>query len=356
VSRDRSGWVPERLLRKLTVVLGAGASKGCGGTGIAATVKHEFCPPLVEELFDQRFDSILRRYGALAVHLDDVRTELKDPRVNFEKLLQEFYEAAERRDDRWSLDIPLYLRELLWTISDEYVEGSSKYDTLVQRVLSSPFDRVMFLNLNYDLFLEYALRDCNRHEFDSVDAYVRGNKKWMLIKPHGSVNWATVLENWPRYPSGDYKPFPSDLEEPPRFDSKIHVVLRAKYHPMGFYLAGVAERRLYPCMVVPVDNRKMKRFICPQEHEVRAKEFVQDCTTFLMIGFSGRDNDVLALLEGMPPESRVILVGLGDNEAVFERMCLESHGLSRQKAAIELLNDGFASFIESVAFKRLVAP
>jgi hypothetical protein len=159
---------------------GAGASKGCAGTGIAATVKHEYRPPLVEELFDQRFDSILRRYGALAVHLDDVRTELKDPRVNFEKLLQEFYEAAERRDDCWSLDIPLYLRDLLWTISDEYVEGSSKYDTLVQRVLSSPFDRVMFLNLNYDLFLEYALRDCNRHEFDAVDAYVPGNKKWLL--------------------------------------------------------------------------------------------------------------------------------------------------------------------------------
>ena len=141
-----------------------------------------------------------------------------------------------------------------------------------------------------------------------------------------------------------------------RGHQKVAPVLRARYHPKGFYLAGVAERRLYPCMVVPVDNPKMKRFICPQEHEARAKEFVQGCTTFLMIGFSGRDNDVVELLEGMPPESRVILVGRGDVEAVFERMCLETHGLCRQKAAIELHNDGFASFIESVAFKRLVAP
>lgn len=342
-------------MKRLTLVLGAGASKGCAGNGIAATVNHDFCPPLVQELFDRRFDSVLQRFGTLSVHLDDMRTELKKCDVNFERLLQEFYEAAERRDDRWPLDIPLYLRDLLWTISDAYVVGSSKYDTLVQRVLSSSFDKIMFLNLNYDLFLEYALRDCSRHEFDTVGAYIPDKKKWILIKPHGSVNWATVLENWPRYPSGDCKPFPSHLDEPPKFRSEIHVVLRATHHPKGFYLAGVSEHRLYPRMVVPVDDPKTKRFVCPQEHEERAKEFVDDCTTFLIIGFSGRDDDVVKLLQGMPSGSRVVLVSQGDVRKVFDRMRPGAQGLDSKGAVVELHNDGFASFVESGAFKELIA-
>ena len=139
---------------KLVVILGAGASRGCLGNGIAGHANNQWLPPLAKELFDQRFDPLLRGFIRLAAHLDDVRTVLSSEDSNFEKCLQDFYRSAERSGDRWPLDIPLYLRELLWTVSDEYLEGSSKYDTLVQRALGSSFEKVMFLNLNYDLFVE----------------------------------------------------------------------------------------------------------------------------------------------------------------------------------------------------------
>ena len=341
---------------KLTIILGAGASRGCVGDGIAARAKAEYAPPLAREIFDDRFDPILRQFLRLAAHLDHLRTLLKVKDANFETILRDLYDSAERGDDRWSLDIPLYLRELFWTISDEYVEGSSKYDTLVQRVLSSSFKKVLFLNLNYDLFVERALQNCNRHTFDSMNSYVPINKKWLLVKPHGSVNWARVLENWPQYASGDYMSFPSDIEKPPRFGSQIQIVLRTMQLPMRFYIAGVAERRLYPELVVPVEDPRRKRFVCPKEHENQARGFVESCKTFLFIGFSGRDDDVLELLRRMPGSSRVIVVSNGDATEVFERIHARNPGVESKDVAVELHDEGFSHFIESAAFSKLVAP
>src|SRR5260370_30458401 len=232
--------------RKLAVILGAGASRGCLGNGIAARASDQWLPPLANELFDRRFDPLLTRFIRLAAHLDDVRIVLSSEGANFEKCLLDFYRSAERSGDRWPLDIPLYLRELLWTVSDEYLQGSSKYDTLVQRVLGSPFERIMFLNLNYDLFVENALRNCNRHLFDSVRSYIPPNKKWLLINPHGSVNWARILEKCPQHASDDLPPFPSDMEGPPQFGPTIKVVLRPMQSARRYYTAAVAERRLYP--------------------------------------------------------------------------------------------------------------
>ena len=342
--------------KKLTVILGAGASRGCLGSGIAAQANDQWLPPLANELFDRRFDPLLSRFLRLAAHLDDIRTVLSSEGANFEKCLRDFYGLAARNGDRWPLDIPLYLRELLWTVSHEYLEGSSKYDTLVQRVLGSSFEKIMFLNLNYDLFVEKALRNCNRHSFDSVGSYVPPNKKWLLIKPHGSVNWARILENWPQYKSGDLVAFPSDIEEPPRFGSEIEVVLPTMQTPRGYYIAGVAERRLYPQLVVPVEDPSVKKFVCPKEHEEDAKAFIASCETFVAIGFSGRDDDVLDLLQGMPSFSRLIVVGNGDASDIGERICERNQAMRAKCVVPEFHDGGFASFVESASFRALVAP
>ncbi len=342
--------------KRLTVILGAGASQGCLGNGIAARANDIWLPPLARELFDRRFDPLLGQFVRLAAHMDDVRTVLSSKDSNFEKALRDFYSSAERSGDRWPLDIPHYLRELIWTVSDEYIEGSSKYDTLVQRVLGSSFEKIMFLNLNYDLFIERALRNCNRHSFDTLRSYIPANKKWLLIKPHGSVNWARVLENWPRYGSGDLKAFPSDIEESPRFASEMEVVLRTLQKPRSYYVAGISERRLYPQLVVPVEDPLVKQFVCPKEHEEEARAFIESCQTFLAVGFSARDDDVLDLLQGMPNSSRLIVVSNRDAAAIAERICRRNAAMKSKCVVTELHNSGFAAFVESQFFRRLVAP
>jgi hypothetical protein len=348
--------MPELFSRTLTVILGAGASRGCLGNGIAARANDAWLPPLAQELFDRRFDALLGQFVRLAAHMDDVRTVLSSKDSNFEKALRDFYRSAERSGDRWPLDIPLYLRELLWTVSDEYIEGSSKYDTLVQRTLSSSFEKIMFLNLNYDLFIERALRNCNRHLFDTLRSYIPANKKWLLIKPHGSVNWAKVLENWPCHASGDLMAFASDIEESPRFGSEMEVVLRSMQNPRSYYVAGVAERRLYPQLVVPMEDPLVKKFVCPKEHEDEARAFIESCQTFLAVGFSARDDDVLDLLQGMPNSSRLIVVGNGDAGVIAERICCSNAAVKSKCVVTELHNSGFAAFVEGPSFRSLVAP
>jgi hypothetical protein len=115
-------------------------------------------------------------------------------------------------------------------------------------------------------------------------------------------------------------------------------------------LAGVAERRLYPELVVPVEDPS------PKEHENQARGFVESCKTFLFIGFSGRDDDVLELLRRMPGSSRVIVVSNGDATEVFERIHARNPGVESKDVAVELHDEGFSHFIESAAFSKLVAP
>src|SRR5260370_34132655 len=100
--------------RKLAVILGAGASRGCLGNGIAARASDQWLPPLANELFDRRFDPRLARFIRLAAHLDDVRHVLSCEGANFEKCLLDFYRSAESSSDSWALVIPVLLPVLPW--------------------------------------------------------------------------------------------------------------------------------------------------------------------------------------------------------------------------------------------------
>lgn len=151
-------------------------------------------------------------------------------------------------------------------------------------------------------------------------------------------------------------PFPSDIEEAPQFGSAVEVVLRTMQVPRSYYIAGVGERRLYPQLVVPVEDPSVKKFVCPKEHEEEARAFISSCETYVAIGFSGRDDDVLDLLQGMPGSSRLIVVGNGDAADIAERICCANETMRAKGIVPELHNGGFAAFVESSAFRNLVAP
>jgi hypothetical protein len=68
-----------------------------------------------------------------------------------------------------------------------------------------------------------------------------------------------------------------------------------------------------------VEDPLVKKSVCPKEHEEEARAFIESCQTFLAVGFSARDDDVLELLQGMPNSSRLIVVGNGDAAAIAGR-------------------------------------
>jgi hypothetical protein len=334
---------------RLMVVLGAGASHDCADRDTAAQVNDDYRPPLARDIFARNFDRILSHYPAVTARLDELRTKLAKG-GNFEEIFRALLESAERHQNYWPLQLPLYLRELFWTISLDYLRGSSKFDTLVRRVLESYFEEVMFFNLNYDLFLEDALTNYDHHEFGALSSYIPVSKKWRHVKPHGSVNWAKILENSPV--DGTGRPVPSRLQEMPVFSSELRVVMWNR-HSNDFYIPGGGPPGyLYPQVVVPTD--RPKTFVCPKDHVDQARTFVQNCGDFLLIGFSGRDEDVVDLLQAMPSHSQLAIVGKGDARTIFKRISSSVRSLKSKKLALSFHDIGFSKFVGNEAFERLL--
>jgi hypothetical protein len=70
---------------------------------------------------------------------------------------------------------------------------------MVRRTVEAGFEKVLFVSLNYDLLLDSALERYGGEEFEDIDSYISVARKWSFVKPHGSANWARILENCPKY-------------------------------------------------------------------------------------------------------------------------------------------------------------
>ncbi len=339
----------EAQTNTLTIILGAGASYDCADRTTANQVNVQWRPPLAREIFAQRFDGILNWYPLVTARLDELRTKLAK-NGNFEELFRDLLESAERNQAYWPLQVPLYIRHLFWTISQDYYQGSSKFDTLVRCVLESSFERIMFINLNYDLFLEDALTNYDRHEFDTLGSYAPKSKKWLFVKPHGSVNWAKVLKDCPRASYGSF--LPTQLEKMPIFSSELVVVNWHRHHHTFEIPGDGPDGYLYPQLVIPTD--RPKEFVCPQDQVDQAKTVLQACGKFLLIGFSGRDGDVVELLRSIPNGSCLEIVSDSKREAreVFKRMSSRVPSLASMELELSFHGSGFSKFLESEAFGR----
>jgi hypothetical protein len=215
----------------------------------------------------------------------------------------------------------------------------------------------MFVSLNYDLFLDRSLEVYASREFTSLASYISGSDRWMLIKPHGSINWAREIDNCPR---DDYGHYPTRMETPPHFPDAAPVqVIRWNRHHMHWYvpnlpLESYPKGYLYPQLVVPAD--KPKEFACPEAHVDQAIQFVKECQNFMIIGFSGHDDDINSLLDLMPGGSRIMIVGYGRSDAkkIYKRISLAASSLKAKKVQLHCFNDGFATFIESKDFRKFI--
>jgi hypothetical protein len=188
-----------------------------------------------------------------------------------------------------------------------------------------------------------------------LDSYVPEDKKWLLIKPHGSVNWAREIDNCPSDLTSGQRP--TELEAEPRFsqNAEVKLVMWNKHHLQYFVPGSTTDGYLYPQIVIPADQPK--EFACPLYHIERAKAFVQDCDNFILIGFSGHDDDVASLLEVMPIGSRLMIVGHGSQNAqqTFNNICSAATGLTLKSLRSSFYNHGFSKFVESEELRSLLA-
>lgn len=348
------------MSKTLVVVLGAGASKDCVAQGSISEFNDEFRPPLTRELFEFRpaFNRILQKYPKVRALSEELRTRLRDGE-GLEPLLREFDVNPNLQVKKQVLEIQLYLQELLWTVGDKFIQsGGSKYDTLVRNLLTSSYEKVILLNLNYDLFVERAIETFEDHAFSDISSYWPQNKKWALVKPHGSVNWGRELLNF--HPSGvrDINAVLAQLSQLPKFSDEITLVgNRTRIEPFDVNARTNTGKILFPCVALPSEGAK--DFVCHDEHLDALREHVASCTSFLFIGFSGLDPHILDLLKKGPKIAKLKIVSrsLDSAEKIHKRLSRKIPripSIRRNSLSSHLYSFGFASFVESNDFKKFL--
>ena len=286
--------------RKLLVLTGAGASHDCiRGTVDQkqfASIDNQWKPPLVDDLFSGQtsFGKILREFPGAQQLSFRIQSEIKNSEGGLETVLLSIQEEAEHNENQKRLlfYVPLYLQKLFWEIGENYIlPGPNAYKELVNRIDVSDYEQVLYLTVNYDLFLDKALEvQYDGLPEDAVPSFEEG-RKLKYLKLHGSVNWGHEL-------LGDVNP--TRLHMYPRGSDPTHLIWSEP--SQRFINPNEPQKWYYPILALPVTG---KTGILCQTHMLEfAKGYVKECDDFLFIGFSGRDTHILQkVLAGAKPRN-----------------------------------------------------
>lgn len=336
----------------LAVIVGAGASNDLIPPALGVSLinyEGKYTPPLTKDLFNLNRAVI----DQVMVHYPLVHTSLGILKRNLEKQGLEDYMLS-LRDSKEELDvelfgqIPLYLQHLFGKISETHCTDPSNYSSLVFETLKSKTERVCYITLNYDLFFEQALSKRTKIPFTDLSQYIPQGKKWALIKMHGSVNWGKKIKKVsnPGETLGALLDNISNLN--PAEDIESEIVIDSTYRQRPDI-----TKHFYPALSVPVSGDY--KLNCPPEHVKKLEELLRECTHFLIIGVSGRDQDLLEKLnENVSKAQKVAIVG---KEHVDEDMKRFLNGVEGFDGSVEwqIHNSGFSNFIAEDGIEKLLS-
>jgi hypothetical protein len=300
------------IQRDLVVVVGAGASFDCSGILELCDTTRQ--PPLVSGLFGSDYADVLNEYRLARAAAAEIRPALLAGESIEDLLRERLRDSTSQYALRRYHQVPLYLQHLLWVAGnlegDGYTRDPQNYNFLVNHALE--FDQPVFVSLNYDTLLDECLAQYSQG-YSDVSSYLRPD--WALIKLHGSVNWG-----WELVP-----PSPAFYATPPPVstltalfdgrspDPKVGIAVRGGDLSTIRYDAdrGSATRGslFYPALSVPVGEQD--ELVCPDEHVDYLKTRLTNSSggvDVVTIGYSGRDQEVLAIFEECKPPLRSLCV------------------------------------------------
>jgi len=351
------------MTKDAVVILGAGAACDVVSLSDATASRPEFRPPLTEDLFSPRFQSILNKYPDASALAETIR--VKPTERSLESLLRELADDPQKHIAAQFKQVPLYLQELMGEVSEHYTtRPSPNYTHLISRLLGG-FKRVAFVTLNYDLLLERVL---TLPSFDGpitdMNWYVR--PEWLLVKAHGSVNWGRKFLAWPdviQSAQGNhnvaelsidakehlYLDLLRQLELTQNLSDEVHIL-------RSHQLRWKGDEPYYPALAVPVEGKY--GLICPPPHVETLAEFLRTCVNVLVVGFSAKDKDLLELMrDSLPRCTTFFLVGKGHQD-VTETNSRLVDGVPQLRAAegnhFQAFHNGFDAFVRNAGVEHFV--
>jgi hypothetical protein len=363
--------------RQLLVVLGAGASYDCASLHVRP--HEEMRPPLVKELFDQRFADVLNEYPLAEQISPDIRIAVSSGAVGLEAYLRhELHESEFAHLRRRYQAIPLYLQHLLWQVGRRYARHPDNYDRLITEALR--FERVTFVTLNYDTILDRRL--ALDRPMRSMDDYGSHSSHWSLVKLHGSINWGRPivgsewtesmhlahLANDPTTYASEFANFGEDieLEDDVVFCDgdglenfrRVEIEIEHPRPQYGISIPRIGEKDfqlLYPALSVPLGAED--EIVCPESHVNCVTEHMSyafDGLNILVIGYSGLDQEVLSLLASSGRPVRAIKVINGDYDLSMAAAQIFGGRLGFTVSEEMVFPGGFTDFAQSNAMAEFL--
>ncbi len=337
--------------RKVCVILGAGASHDIAGEG-SPLINSDFQPPLALDLFDiarhPAYWNVMQHYNGAAVLSQELAPLILSGEISIEKELRRYAEHKDERIRQNFKHIPAYLRDLLFRASTEYTHVPSSYMRLIIKLLADYPHDVLFITLNYDNLLESALeRFDSRLQFRGIEEYVADGRQAMVVKLHGSINWFRRL---PGGKGAQWNSTVADLD----ISEKVpegSILIADKVHTVGQEIRD--EHKLYPILTAPLAGKGLIDVVCPESHATAAKQFMNTCGKFLIIGTSGLDDDLLSLLNSaVIPNSRPIVHIVDTGEGAKKTRVRFEEGVrafrkTRQNPSESTFNEGFRNYLSS---------
>lgn len=286
----------------LTVIFGAGASVDVIDSQSDQLNDRAFRPPITKDLFntDLSWADEYTKFPAVLSVLEELRSKLyfnKDS-TSVEKILRELKESPKLHRNKQFYELPMYLQHYFHHVSERYCKSPSNYLTLINKIFDFDFKKVLFLTTNYDLFFDKALakntataRDFPLNATD-MNRYIK-NENWAYIKLHGSVNWGRAFKE--NLVPNKGRSLRALLDNVSQLGGSLDESLEKEIVVDSTYKNESDRDRIYPAISVPIGEGYDKTNCPPKQIEVLSKH-LDECEHFLVIGFSGYDEDVLELL------------------------------------------------------------
>jgi hypothetical protein len=242
---------------------------------VKAWTKHEPCAPLVNELWN-----VARKAEAGGTRSPTVEEYLENLVVKY---------GTTPRMQQQLMALRFYLHDVIAETTREWVNAhgvNTNYATLLDWMnrIRPEGERVLLVTFNYDPMLDQARRsvfDVPPGDDDSgprltyPETYLAGPT--MLIRPHGSVDWAHLARRGPGSSA-------ELIEDSPNYRLTERID-RWKGHGQSY---GEV-----PAIAIP--TRGKLQFECPSEHVEALRRHLGDVTHVLTIGWRAQEEAFLDL-------------------------------------------------------------
>jgi len=344
----------------LLLITGAGASFDSINEELVPDETVVFRPPLTVDLFP--FHSIIGApidpHSLECLKSHPIASQIgynlflrfrnKKNEMNLEQYLAELKNSKVKtqRSQFWA--VPLYLFELFMNISQNYTISKtpglpSNYKSLLDRLNESHYTQTIWLNLNYDLLADFAIKHSVVNKLENLNDYMLletpDSKKIKYIKPHGSIDWFKQISD-SRVSLEDVRlgKTPNDFE-----NLMSDEVVKAKVDIEGIITARPSNG--YPAITAPIGEYV---FVCRRHIDAIIFD-LRNTTDMLCIGFSALDKDILELIRNNVEKITKLKIVNGNKESAQQAYArLKEHCGDKISLSDDCIFDGgFTTFIQS---------